>query len=75
MNGMDLKDWVRKRLIKPEQFCVILDVSLGTLYKLYRSESLDKRTLFALAHLDCQQAQKELSMDAGIHQLKVNHVR
>lgn len=60
MNGVELKNWVQEAKIKPERLAVIMDVSIGTVYKWYSAHSLEKRTVMALAHLGCPTAQDEM---------------
>lgn len=76
MQGKDLKDWVRQASYKPEQLCVILDISLGTLHNWYRSNALDNRTILALAQLGCPKAQQVLIQhDAASRLLRVGSGR
>lgn len=60
MNGVELKNWVLEKQIKPEQLAVIMNVSIATVYKWYSAYSLEKRTVLALAHLGCDAARNEM---------------
>lgn len=60
MSGIELKQWLKCSTYSPEELCVILEVSIGTLYNWFRSKQIDNRTLLALAQLGCPVAQKEV---------------
>lgn len=61
MTGKELRDWVIKDGMQPEELAVKLGISVATFYKWNREgASLDKRTLRALAQIGCPQAQNEL---------------
>lgn len=53
MNGAFVKVWVAEKKLRPEELAARMGVCITTIYKWYRSESLDKRTQLALAQIGC----------------------
>lgn len=63
MNGLELIKWSERNKLGPDQLATIMKVSRATVYKWYSALELDYRTVLALAHLGCKEAQSELNSD------------
>ena len=65
MKGTFLKSWAVAQKLRPEELAAKMGVSIGTLYKWFRTDALDKRTVLALAQIGCVEPRQRSQASMG----------